>query len=65
MPLRLSDECLGVVKAVPGGQGNVFGVPEGVLECPGVFWGCWKVYACFERYLGVCSTQFPSISMVH
>ena len=39
MPHQLSDECFGVVKAVPGGQGNVFGVTEGVLECQGVFGG--------------------------
>ena len=62
MPLRLSNECLEVAKAFPGRQGSVFGVPGGVLECLGVFWGCWRVYPCFERYLGgflLDSHQFP------
>ena len=36
--LRLSNECLGAVKAIPGGLGRVFGVPVGVLECSRVFW---------------------------
>ena len=59
MPLRLSDERFVEVKAVPGGQGDVFGVPEGVLECQEVFWGCWMVYG---RLKGMCSSLFPSIS---
>ena len=37
MPLRLSDKCLGVVKAVLGRGGTVFWVPEGVSEFPKVF----------------------------
>ena len=39
MPLRLSNECLGAVKAIPGVQERVFGVPEDVLDCSMVFWG--------------------------
>ena len=35
------------------------------FEFPGVFWECYKVYLDFESYLGVFSTQFPSIYMVH
>ena len=65
MPLRLSDECLEVAKSFPGRHVSVFGVPGAVLECPGVFLGCWRVYLCFERYLEVFFTQFPPISMVH
>ena len=30
---------LGVVKPVPGGQRSVFGVSEGILDCPGVLEG--------------------------
>ena len=59
MPVRMSDECLGVVKGVPGGQGNVFWVLVGVLECPGVFFGCWRVYGGLRRCLIVF---FPLIS---
>ena len=59
MPLRMSDECLGVVKGVPGGQGNVFWVLVGVLECPGVFFRCWRVYGELRRCLIVF---FPLIS---
>ena len=65
MPHKLSDECLEVAKAFPGRLVRVFGVPGGVLKCPGMFWECWRVYPCFERYLGAFSTQFPPISMVH
>ena len=35
----LFGKCLGVVKAVPGGQGNVYKVSEGVLGSSGVSWG--------------------------
>ena len=56
MPLRLSDECLEIAKAFPVRYVSVFGVPGAVLECPGVFLGCWRVYLCFERYLEVIST---------
>ena len=65
MPLRMSDECFGVVKAVPGGHGVCLGCLGVFFEFPGVFWGCWKVYQGFESHLGVFSTQFPSIYMVH
>ena len=56
---NLSDERFVEVKAFPGGQGDVFGVPEGVLECPEVFWGCWRVYG---RLKGMSCSLFPSIS---
>jgi hypothetical protein len=36
-----------VAKAVPGGQGNVFQVPEGVLGFSVVFWGYLKVFFFF------------------
>ena len=42
MPLRLSDKCFGVVKAVPGRKGTVFGVSEGVLEFHRVLWGVFE-----------------------
>ena len=60
----MPDKGLEIAKAFLGRHVSVFGVPGAVLECPGVFWGCWRVYPCFERYLEVRSTQFPSISMV-
>ena len=59
MPLRLSDECFVKVKAVRGGLGDVFVVSEGVLECPEVFWGCWRVYG---KLKGMSCSLFPSIS---
>ena len=68
MPHKLFDECLEVAKAkakAKAGRLRVFGVPGGVLKCPGVFWECWWVYPCFERYLGAFSTQFLPISTVH
>ena len=65
MPLRMSDECFGVVKAVPWGHGVCLGCLGMFFEFPGVFWGCWRVYPGFESHLGVFSTQFPSIYMVH
>ena len=64
MALRLSDECWGVVKAVPGGQGNMFQVLGGVLECPGVFWGSWWCWGCMGgcgRCPTVFSLQFSSV----
>ena len=57
--VRLSNERFVEVKAVPGGQRDVFGVPECVLECPEVFWGCWRVYG---RLKGMSCSLFPSIS---
>ena len=65
MPLRMSDEYFGLVKAVPGRHGVSLGCLGVFFEFPVVFWGCWRVYLGFESYLGVFSTQFPSIYMVH
>ena len=59
MPFRLSDECLGVVKVVPGGQGNVFWVLVGILECPGVFLGVLDGVWGAE---GMSDSLFPLIS---
>ena len=39
MPFRLSDECLGEVKAGPRGEGSVFHVSESVWSELGDFWG--------------------------
>ena len=61
MALRLSDECWGVVKAVPGGQGNMFQVLVGVLECPAVFWGSWWCWGVYEGLWEVSDSLFPSI----
>ena len=58
MPLRLPGECLEVVKAVPGAQGNVFLVLGGVLECPRVSWGYWRVYV---GLWGMSDGIFPPI----
>ena len=58
MPLRLPEKCLEVVKALPGGQGGVFWVPEGVLKCPGCFGG---VSGCTGAE-GVSGSLFTSIS---
>ena len=64
MPFRLSDECLGVVKGVPGGQGNVFWVLVGVLECPGVFFGCRRVCGGLRRCLIVFLDALASLELV-
>ena len=61
MPLRLYDECFVKVKAVPGGEGDVFGVPEGVLECPEGFGGVGGCTGGWRGCLVVFSHQFPSI----
>ena len=70
MPLRLSDKCLGVVKAVPGRGGTVFGVLEGVLEfprvfrgvrvCTGDFWRCLVVFSFNLRHSQMESLTFSS-----
>ena len=62
MPFRLSDKCLGVVKGVPGGQGNVFWVLVGACGCIGVsrdVLGCWSVYGGLR---GCLIVFFPLIS---
>ena len=51
MSLRMSDECFGSVKAVPGGHGLCLGCLGVFFEFPGVFWGCWRVYPGFESHL--------------
>ena len=61
MPLRLPGECLEVVKAVPGAQGNVFLVLGGVLECPRVSWGFGENMGGCGECLVVFSLQFASI----
>ena len=65
MPLRMSDECFEVVNLFLWVMGVCLGILGVFFEFPGVFWGCWRVYTGFESHLGVFSTQFPSIYMVH
>ena len=51
MPLRMSDECFGVVKAVPWGHGVCLGCLGVFFEFPGLFWGCIRalrvIWECF------------------
>ena len=54
MPLRLSNECMEEAKDVSGRHLSVFGVPRGVLECFGVFWGCFGgVVGCIHALRGI------------
>ena len=57
MPHKLSDECLEVAKAFPGRLVRVFGVPGGVLKCPGML----GVLAGVSMLLEVSGSIFYSI----
>ena len=59
MPLRLSNKCLGAVKALPGGTGEgVWGAWGWFAVFKGVS-GCWKVYGGLR---GVSGRPFPSFA---
>ena len=58
-------KCFGVVKAVPGGQGNVYRVSDGILGSPGVSWVRWSKVRWNKGALICVWDFFPLISMAH